>query len=289
MSDSPKIEASWRERELVFELERGRGELYSQKNKSDETRKKIMHIKGLIDREVIGEVDRVHYGTFDGKSACLFIARFKFRWHYDAFRFRKIEICFTATSRNGSPAAASPIVKVYSPKHIFGLWSTEHKEHRFDISAQCSMSAGPAQVQLGGVSVGRTTNHDMDHALEITGTDWQEPEDDEPTMAIFTIDENEMQDAGVPKEMFFGVVFEHAAAFQVDVRTDVRDFTAWPWSTDDPILLGTGQTLGKPPRTLEFDKLTDDDWQQLVPYRAEREVATLHYNSESQMLTVDRI
>ena len=76
--------------------------------------------------------------------------------------------------------------------------------------------------------------------------------------------------------MFFGVIFEHEGEFQIDVRIDVSDFTAWPWSKDDPILLGTGRTFGKPPRTLEFDKLTDSDWQHIVPYRAEREVNTLY-------------
>jgi hypothetical protein len=118
MSDSPEPEASWRGRELVFELETGKGELYSQKNESDETRKKILHIKGLIDREVIGEVNRVHYGTVDGKPACLFVARFKFRWHHNALRFRKIEVFFSAAKRNGSSAATNPVVKVYSTKNI---------------------------------------------------------------------------------------------------------------------------------------------------------------------------
>jgi hypothetical protein len=272
MSATLEPESSWQDRELVFELPSGKGELYSQKNKSDDTRKKILHIKGLIDREVIGEVNRVHYGTYDGKPACLFVARFKFRWHRNAFRFRKIETIFTAANREGSTAAATPKLKVYSPKHMFGLWSTEHREFRFDIALQCSISVGTAQVQLGQVSVGRTRNFDRDHALEISGMDWQGPEDEEPNSVIFTVDENEVQDTGVPKEMFFGMIFENKANFQIDVQMDVSDFRAWPWSKDDPILLGSGRTLGNPPRTLEFDKLTDADWQELVPYRAEREV-----------------
>lgn len=272
MSEGTEPEASWKERELVFEIEGGKGELYVQKNKSEDTRKKIVHIKSLIDREVIGLVERVQYGTFEGRPACLFVARFKFRWDHKAFRFRKVEICFTAANRKGNPPAPGPIVRVYSPKQIYGLWSKEHKEYHFDLKLQCSISAGPVQVQVGEASTGKTTSYDVDHALEITGTDWQDNESDEPNMAIFVVDENKLQDTGVPKEMFFGIVFEHAGDFQVDVRMDVSDFTAWPWSKDDPIILGSAKTLGKAPRTLELDKLTDADWLEIVPYRAEREV-----------------
>lgn len=270
------IPPSWQERELTFIGEKGQKQLEVQRNKGNELRPKITHHKNLLGQRVYASVNKVHWGIYMGKPACLFVFRFRFYFDKGLFRLKKaaITICVNKYPQpsTANDARSDPIVCVYSPKHIWGEPIEEEKETHWEVATRCSVSLGPAGLGPE-VSGGGSSKIHVEHALEIAGMDEPEYDKDYPNKVIFEIDENEKIGKGIPKELYFGMVVQHEGAIQADVTTTIGDVTALPWSKDDPIILQPGKTFGNMPTSLSemFDQWTDDDWTTIVPYVEERE------------------
>ena len=269
------IPPSWEEKELIFTEEKGQGQLRPQRNKGNELRPKIIHHKNIFGQKIYAGVNKVHWGTYMGKPACLLVVRFRFYFDKGLLRLKKaaITICINKYSQPeaANDARSDPIVCVYSPKHVWGTPTEEEKETHWEVAAQCSVSVGPAQLGPEASRGGSSTIH-VEHAVEIAGMDEPEYGKDYPNKVIFEIDENEKIGKGIPKELYFGVVVQYEGDIQAEVTTSIEDVTALPWSKDDPIILQPGKTFGNMPPLLSgmFDQWTDDDWTTLVPYIEER-------------------
>lgn len=266
---------SWRERELIFTEEKGQGQLRPQRNKGGELRPKITHHTNLLGQKIYASVNRVHWGTYMGKPACLLVVRFRFYFDKGLLRLKKaaITICINKYPQPvaTNDARPDPIVCVYSPKHVWGEPTEAEKETHWEVAARCSIPVGPAELGAEG-SRGSSSKIQVEHAVEIAGMDEPEYDKDYPNKVIFEIDENEKTGKGIPKELYFGVVVQHVGDIQAELTTSIGDATALPWSKDDPIILQTGKTFGNMPTSLsgDFDQWTDENWTVLVPYIEER-------------------
>jgi len=265
------IPPSWQERELIFTEEKGQGLLQPQRNKGNELRPKVTHHQNLLGQKVYAGVNKIHWGTYMGRPACLIVIRFRFYFDKGFFRLKKAAITF-CVNKYPQPAPANdnrsdPIVCVYSPKHVWGQAIEEEKETHWEVAARCSVSLGLAESGSEGSREGSSKIH-IEHAVEIAGMDEPEYDKDYPNKVIFEIDENEKIGKGIPKELYFGMVVQHEGGIQAEVTTNIGDVTALPWSKDDPIILQPGKSFGHMPTSLSgmFDQWTDDDWTALVPY-----------------------
>lgn len=281
-SDSPRtrqatdIPASWKERELVFTEEEGQGQLQVQLNQGIELRSKITQHSNFLGNRVYGAVNKVFSGTYETQPACLLVVRFNFRGNRGWFRLRKatITICFNNHPNPSLPnnSRTHPIVRVFSPRLIYGLQTGEEKETHWELGARCA-TAGPLQTGLEA-SLGGASRVSLDHALEIAGMDEPEFDKQHSNKVVFEVDENSKQSQGVPRELYFGVMVTHdnKGAIQADITTSIGDRTAWPWSRDDPIILAPRRTFGQDLASLpqDFKSWTDDHWKTAVPYLEER-------------------
>lgn len=272
------------ERELEFKNIEGQGELSVQRNKTEvgadgqpatRFRAKITHHSNIFGARVYGVVNKLCWGKFNDNLACLLVVRFRFAPSSGLFRLRKAVIAFRFENyppiKNSTGMQVDPVVKIFSPKHIYGIPTGVEHEHVWSATAQCSVSTGPANLGPE-VQVSRTTRYNTESALEIAGMD--EPDEDKelPNKVIFEVDENEKVAKGIPRELFFGAVVQCDGPMQADVETSIGDRTAWPWTSDDPIILKPGFTYGGIAANMptNFEQLTDDDWKILVPYQEER-------------------
>ena len=269
------IPDSWEERELAFVANKGAGQLTSQRNQGEDLRPTITHHANVLGTKVYGAVNKVIWGTYEDLPACLLVVRFQFLAPKGLFRLRKatITICFSknVAVNPHTDTTAEPEVCVYSPKHIYGLPTSEEREFYWEAALQCSVSVGPVDMDPE-LTMGKASKFSQEHALEIGGSDEPDFGKQLPNKVIFEVDENDRLGKGVPRELYFGVVVHHDGNLQADITTSIGDATAWPWSRDDPIILTPGKSFGSKPDKLStfFDQLSDRDWAFLVPYHEER-------------------
>ncbi|KAI1610275.1 hypothetical protein EDD36DRAFT_477010 [Exophiala viscosa] len=283
--DTDSLLASYQEeRELDLEDIGGQGQLSVQRNKTEvgadgreeiKLRPKITHHSNIFGARVYGVVNKLCWGSYDGKLACLLVVRFRFSCGSGIFRLRKAEIAFRYENYTGVENSAGmrsdPVVKIFSPRHIYGIPTQVEHEYVWTGIAQASVSAGP--VNLGPeLQYSRTTRFNTESALEIGGVDELDGDKDLPNKVFFEVNENAKLARGVPKELHFGVVVMCDGPIQVDIETSIGDRTAWPWTSDDPIIMKPGITFGDTPTYIprDFKQLTDDHWKLLVHYQEER-------------------
>ena len=272
------------ERELEFEKVEGQGELSVQRNKIEigsngqpvtGLRTKITQHSNVLGVNVYGSVNKLFWGTYNNKLACLLVVRFRFAAGSRLFRLRKAVVAFrfdnSPSAKNSIDVQADPVVRIFSPKHIYGIPTGVEHEHIWNVKAQCSVSIGPFSAGPEG-EYGRTTRYDTESALEIAGMDEPDGDKELSNKVVFEVDENKKTANGVPRELLFGAVVQCDGPIQADVETSIGDRTAWPWTTDDPIILRPGTTYGEisTDMPLDFEQLTDEDWNTLVPYQRER-------------------
>ena len=272
-SEATLIPETMEEKELIFTTLKGRGQLSSQHNKGDELRHKITHHHNIRGQRVYAGVHKVHWGTYNSNPACLLVIRFRFYYDKGLFRLRKAAITITFNTHPPHRAVPEdtrpdPILRVYSPKHVWGAPTEEERETHWEIAARIAVTAGPVEIALPELSRGGSSRVKVEHAVEIAGMDEPEYDKEFPNKLTFEIDENDKIARGVPKELFFGMVVENEGAMQAQVATSIGDATAWPWSRDDPIILKPGETFGALSASLseKFELWSDDDWNSIVPY-----------------------
>lgn len=272
------------ERELSFMNIEGQGELSVQRNKTEigpdgqpftGLRAKITHHSNIFGIRIYGVVHKLCWGSYNDNLACLLVVRFRFAPGSGLFRLRKAVISFRFENYPASEGLASaqtyPVVQIFSPKHIFGIPTSVEHEHFWSATAQCSVSSGPIDVGPEA-QLSRTTRFQTEAALEIAGMDELDEDKELPSKVIFEVDENEKVAKGIPRELFFGTVVQCDGPMQAEIDTSIRDKTAWPWKSDDPIILRPGISYGQIPANLptKFEQLKDDDWKILVPYQEEK-------------------
>lgn len=282
--DGETMQDSWAERELEFDGIEGQGKLSPQRNLVEEgsdgarevgMRVKITHHSNVLGTRVYGLIHKVRWGTYKGEAACLLVVRFRFTFSTGFFRLRKAVVVIRFDNhpvrKEGRPVVGcrdDPILRIFSPRQIYGIPTEVEHEVAWSAAAQCSISAGPVGV---GPEISRasTARYTTQAAIEIAGMDDADLDKDLPNIVTFEIDENSKTSRGIPRELYFGAVVQCDGTIQADIEASVSDRSAWPWTRDDPIILKPGLNYGGVPAGLphDFDHLTDDDWKVLVPYQ----------------------
>ena len=271
---------SYEMREVVLEPAAGRGELGGAKNpRPDETRQKVLD-KDFLNRRAVGKVLRVQYGYYKTQPACLLVLNFTFRYSRDLLRFKeaKIVISFERMSRGGKVTGQEkdPIVRNYSPKTIFGFVTTESIDLTYSGKIQCTVPLGPVTLSPE-LQTTKGSSFTKDHRLQIIGQDFPTKDGAESSEVEWTVSERGKVDYGIPNELNVGVIIEYGSNFLAKVGIEISTPSTPKlfgslWAKDDPVLFFPPLSLGEPPRTMNFDQLTDADWGYLVPYRQEFQV-----------------
>lgn len=285
ISDTKTLEAHYQEeRECDFEDVEGQGQLSIRRNETIkgpdgqlETRLRphITHHSNILGQKVIGSVDKILWGRYKDRTACLLVLRFRFIASTGLFRLRKAAVMVRflnhGPNADSGPARPAPVVRAFSPGNIFGIPTEVEHEYAWEATAQFSLSSG--FVEAGPeVTRGHTMRYTTEDTLEIAGMSEPDEDHDLDNKVVFEIDENSAEKRGVPRELYFGVLVECEGPIQADVRTTIGDRSAWPWTTDDPIVVKPGVAYGSLPQeiTRKFEQLTDENWSTLVPYSQER-------------------
>ena len=248
-----------------FIKDAGATELKRWKNSGEDLRTKITHIEGW-GLGILGTVQEVTYGTWQGNPACLVSMQFNMRGNFSIFRFRRIEIFVSCEAWTGT-SGVQPILRNFSPRNSFVRLDHDRKSWGWEVLQR---SWVPSTSQSGVSSLMKPGR--AGHAPSICGTQWSNERRQAPHQISWVVDTESENAWRIPDELNFTFVIEYDVSFKAVVEVKAKTDTgipfpliAWPWSKDDPLLFNGKTWIGSPPRTLEFDYLTDADWATLAP------------------------
>lgn len=272
-------------RTTILELDPHAGDL-AHAGGSDVNRKNVLH-KILNERTYItADLERVIYGSFDRKPACLIVFNFKFRFEADShLRFKRAEIAvsFKATPDGSHKCRPKddPVIYNFALKKMYGNLTMENNSWTYGIELPCMVTLGPAQFGAQPY-VEKSSSFKKGHRMEIVGREFKDAEHDQENEVIWSIKENGKQKNGIPEELKFAVIVGYTGRFQADIKvtaeTDFRlKLFGWPWSKDDPVLFrpteGSGMPIETPRWFPDFETIRSEEWAELVPYWREWEVS----------------
>jgi hypothetical protein len=248
-----------------------------------------------VNASVIG----LHHGKYDGHPASLVI--FQIEYAVDGGRRRSRFAESTITVTFGRPGGASqksasdpqndnnnnPLrVKLYGPKRLKGpVTQVEHESKT--TKAAVLKSPDPVPITLEA-RVNKTNSRKFfkNHMVDIRGTPWETH--GRYNKAKWQLNENEPLEEGIPMDFKFAVVVQHdGESFQATVEitaqakvriTNQREiglplFCGWPWSELAPLLLNTDVLFGPELKSLNFDQLTEDDFERFCEFSDETSVS----------------
>jgi len=245
---------------------------------------------------ITGYLQGWYKGTVSGQPASLLL--FSFHFHFtDKQRFRYkcagIKLAFsniTVASSAETSRDSAPEVSEFFPWRVYGNAIMETKRWRFDLST--SAGVGPLPISLSTQpSVRKETEFVVGQRLEIHGMKHSTTKDqNRNNICRWSILENPAAEHGIPD--FFAcavVVIDNGGPFKVDVGVKITaslgilgDPRSWPliahlWK-DDPLLFqddgvpGSFPPLSTRPDDSDWSKITESQWQQLVPFPEEYQV-----------------
>jgi hypothetical protein len=237
---------------------------------------KIIH-KEALDVGVIGMVERVAYGHFNARPACLIVFSFSLRSGRSALFFRRATFKLVFEEHQPPVGQSSPVVVAFAPRKIYGLPIQESKKITYGVQLGVTASFGPASIGPKG-SRSDESSWERTHVFKTIGSTWQKKTSSNWDIVNWEMSENDKQH-GIPDRLNAAVVVESVGPFQataeVTVDTSIMNgLFGSPWSRTHPVSFIPGITKGVPPPTLEFEKLTQSDWKALVPYELEGNVRT---------------
>ncbi|KAF1953686.1 hypothetical protein CC80DRAFT_537276 [Byssothecium circinans] len=225
-----------------------------------------------IGLSVVGEVQQVGYGLWNGCPACLLAMKFYFRLadrrpHFEHF---DISISFRKSVSSTHENADHPIVRCLTPYKVHGYSSVKRRARRWEIEKLYWDDINRANGPLP-----QPTDADDEHDTSITGRPWIPTRRDKPHQAVWTVT-NDAKNGNWPllDELGLSVVVEYEGPFEANVtisggrsnRRLARILTPTWWSKDDPLLFNGKTSKGAAPRTLQFNELNEPDWLQITPF-----------------------
>jgi hypothetical protein len=294
LGDVAAILASYEPHEAAFQKPTGKGELGMKDRQGDlkshllpETPNKVTQ-KEFWDAGVIGMVNCVSWGKYNGKAACLVVLCFSLRSGDHALRFRNANVKVTFERHPSSGASqGDPAVLVFAPRKIFGLPTTESKKLTYNVELSAKVPAGPVEVGPTG-SMGKESTYEKEHRFKTVGNFWSTKNGNNWDIVYWDSKENRKAKHGIPDRLNVGIIVGSDGPFQgiveVTVDTPLKDgLFGFPWSKDDPVPFYPGVLKGLSPRVIEFDKLTEEDWKAMIPYEMEWQVCYIMFKSRSRL------
>lgn len=235
-----------------------------------------------------------HKGTVSGRSASLLL--FHFHFHFTAkkiFRYTSAGIKFTFSS-SASPETSldiEPDVSDFYPWKVYGNAIMETKSWKFDTRTSAGRCSPPAASSIPP-SINNESEFTVGRRLEIHGMKQSKTTNrNQDNVCRWTIFENPATQHGIPD--FFAcaiVVFDNGQPFKVSVEVKayasleiVVDPRSWGLVThlwkDDPLMFdGDAPLACLPPLPIQVEgsdwsKINEEQWQKLVPFPGEYEVA----------------
>lgn len=291
-------------RTTLLELDPHSGELDGSSSKyRNLSRKPAIH-KALNERTYItADLERVIYGSFNRKPACLIVFDFKFRFEADShLRFRRAEIAvsFKATPDGFRKPVSEddPVIYNFAPKRVYGNLTMENRSWTYGIEFPCMVSFGPVELGVQPF-LEKSSSFEKGHRMEIVGREFKDAYHSEENEVIWVIKENGKQKDGIPDQLKFAIILGHTEGFQAEIKVSAETGSrlklfGWPWSKDDPVLFQPAQGFGMPletPRWFpDLETIRSDEWTEIVPQWMEWEVSlSIVPRCVSYMLIVYRI
>lgn len=280
------ILASYEPHETAFQKPTGKGEL-GRKDKHDlksgqpfqSTPSKVTQ-KEFWDAGVIGMINRVSWGTYHGKAACLVIFCFSIRSGDHALRFRNANVKITFERHPSSaPAEDNPFVLAFAPRKIFGIPTTESKNLTYNVELSATVPVGPVEVGPTA-SIGKESTFEKEHRFKIVGNFWATKNGSDWDIVYWDVKENRKAKHGIPDRLNVGVIVSSRGPFQaiveVTVDTPLKDgLFGFPWSKDSPVPFYPGVPKGPNPQVNDFEEFTEEDWRAMIPYEEEWQVCCI--------------
>ncbi|KAN0120257.1 hypothetical protein V8E51_002465 [Hyaloscypha variabilis] len=278
--DVAAILASYEPHETAFQKPRGKGEL-GRNDRHDlksgeptQTTPSKFTQKEFLDTGVIGMVNRVSWGAYHGKAACLVVFCFSLRSGDHALRLRNANVKITFEAHPTSvPTQGNPSVLAFAPRKIFGIPTTESKSLTYNVELSATVPIGPVQV---GPSAGieKGSSFEKDHRFKVIGNFWSTKNGSDWDIVYWDVKENRKAKNGIPDRLNVGVIVSTGGPFhgivEVTVDTPLKDgLFGFPWSKDSPVPFYPGLPKGPNPQVSDFEKLTEEDWRSMIPYEEE--------------------
>jgi hypothetical protein len=225
-----------------------------------------------IGLSVVGEVQRVGYGFWNGDPACLLAMKFYFRpadrrSHFDHF---EISISFKKSASSTHENADDPIVRCLTPFKVYGYSSINRRARRWEIE-----KLNWDNINRANASRAQPMGTGDEHDTSIIGRAWVPTRREKPHLAVWRVT-NDAKDGNWPSldELGLSVVVEHGGPFEANVtisggrsnRRLARIMSPTWWSKDDPLLFNGKTSKGAAPRTPHFNELNEVDWLQITPF-----------------------
>lgn len=278
--------------ETEFEFDKTAGTtLGGIKNKGKTNREKVTaaSIKHTSFKCIL---DRVQYGTYDLKPACLI--EFDFWFHFEnksKSRLRCttafIEIVFTKTTDekftplpNHSPDD-DPVVVLFGPAKVWGLMKSVTEKQTHLLMIPFLIKSDSIDTGIKYVNTHQSENV-VDHRMNIQGSTIGDAEHSRDNIVRWKLDENEAQKDGIVHQFRAVVVVllppgDGRMKAKVTVKPTVN-FSLNParWllrqKSDDPVYLDGATSKGRPLEGLADFHDPSFDWAQAVKIPAEYQV-----------------
>jgi hypothetical protein len=118
------------------------------------------------------------------------------------------------------PKSSQPQVQAYAPHKSYGASTKEQKTITWGLELPLTVPAGPVQVGVTP-SGSREVSKEVEHAFTVTGSARGSPY---RNTCVWTVEENDSTERGVPSELQLAALVQHAGPVQVDI--DISGWTA---------------------------------------------------------------
>jgi hypothetical protein len=154
--------------------------------------------------------------TIDDKST-LFV------WHatfHPAIgrRFSSVRVACKFGKPANNLKSAQPQILAYAPHKAYGASTCEQKKITWGLELPLTVPAGPVQVGVTP-SGSREVKKEVEHAFMVTGSARGTPL---PDTCVWTVEENNSTERGVPSELQLAALVQHSGPVQVDI-----DISGW--------------------------------------------------------------
>ena len=252
---------------------------------------KIIH-RETLDVGVVGMVERVAYGEYNTRPACLIVFSFSLKSGKKGLFFRNANFKLTFEKCQPASDQGDPAVVAFAPRKIYGMPTEESRKITYNVELGVTASAGPISMGPKG-SRSVESSFEKIHIFKTVGNRWSSKKSNAWDIVYWEMTENGKQ-RGIPDRLNAAVIIESSGPFQakaeVTVDTSIKDnLLGAPWQKTHPVPFTPGITKGTAPRTLKFEDLTESDWKEMIPYELEGEVSRELLASQQPKLTLSEL
>lgn len=258
-------------RQAFFQYVPDRGDLTLLNGDGEpDLRVKLLH-QQLGNLAVFGRLERVRYGLWGNKPACLIAMRFHFSAR--ASRFTRAIVRITFRQRENVGPNEHPDIKVFGPSELLGERMVEQRRENYGLPGPFGIT-NPATATVGP-NVSWESTYDRIHRMTVRGSAEPEYFDDEVTNQVtWKLTENGIDHGeGLGSIFRTAIIVHYTGPFQatVDVSAHTSPDYFWlarPWTKDDPIMFQPPFSYGEPlnleQEAGDFSGLTETEWLKLL-------------------------